>query len=86
MGYGQIPEGIATQSMSFTTILFSSRSTVSQYPPSTLAKRTRDLIREICASEDVEILKGNVSQDHVHLMANVTRNPEPIRFFVRGRQ
>ena len=35
-----------------------------------IAKRTRDLIREICASEDVEILKGNVSQDHVHRMVS----------------
>ena len=29
--------------------------------------RCRDLIRQICESEDVEILKGVVSKDHIHL-------------------
>ena len=30
-------------------------------------KRCRDLIRQICESEDVEILKGVISKDHVHI-------------------
>ena len=30
-------------------------------------KRCRELIRQICESEDVEILKGVVSKDHIHL-------------------
>ena len=29
--------------------------------------RCRTLIRQVCESEDVEILKGVVSKDHVHL-------------------
>lgn len=29
--------------------------------------RCRTLIRQICESEDVEILKGVVSKDHIHL-------------------
>ena len=29
--------------------------------------RCRDLIRQICEAEDVKILKGVVSKDHVHL-------------------
>lgn len=29
--------------------------------------RCRDLIRQICDAEDVRILKGVVSKDHVHL-------------------
>src|SRR5271157_5734344 len=29
--------------------------------------RCRDLIRQICDAEDVKILKGVVSKDHVHL-------------------
>ena len=29
--------------------------------------RCRDLLRQICDSEDVRILKGVVSQDHVHM-------------------
>lgn len=36
-----------------------------------VAIRVRDLIREICKSLDVEILKGHVSKDHVHLFVSV---------------
>jgi len=32
-----------------------------------LQKRTRDLIVQICDSENVHILKGVVSKDHVHI-------------------
>lgn len=32
-----------------------------------LQKRTRDLIVQICDSENVQILKGVVSKDHVHI-------------------
>jgi putative transposase len=33
-----------------------------------LALRTRDLIRRICIEENVEILKGTVSSDHIHIL------------------
>jgi putative transposase len=33
-----------------------------------VAIRLRDLIREICKSMDVEILKGHVSKDHLHIL------------------
>ena len=33
-------------------------------------KRCRDILRQICASEDVVILKGVVSSDHVHMHIN----------------
>ena len=36
-----------------------------------VARRVRDLIREICRSEDVDILKGHVSKDHVHLLVSI---------------
>ncbi len=32
-----------------------------------IAKRTRELIRQICKANDVEILKGHISRDHIHL-------------------
>ena len=35
-----------------------------------IASRVRDLIREICLVEEVEILKGHVSSDHVHLLVS----------------
>jgi len=33
--------------------------------------RVRELIRQICREEDVEILKGHVSKDHVHLLVSI---------------
>ncbi len=32
-----------------------------------IQKRCRDLVRQICESEDVTILKGVISSDHVHI-------------------
>jgi len=36
-----------------------------------IAIRLRDVTREICKSLDVEILKGHVSKDHVHLFLSI---------------
>ena len=36
-----------------------------------IAVRLRDLIRLMCKALDVEILKGNVSKDHVHLFVSI---------------
>ncbi len=36
-----------------------------------LAKRVRDIIREVCKANEVEIIKGHVSKDHVHLFVSV---------------
>ena len=36
-----------------------------------IAVRLRNLIREICKSNDVEIIKGHVSKDHVHIFVSV---------------
>ena len=36
-----------------------------------MARRTRELLREICKSNDVEILKGHVSVDHIHMFVSV---------------
>ena len=36
-----------------------------------IAKRLRELIREICRTMDIEILKGHISKDHVHLLVSV---------------
>ena len=42
-----------------------------------VALRLRELIRQICASEDVVIVKGHVRPDHVHLMLSVPPNRAP---------
>ena len=36
-----------------------------------VGNRVRDLIRGICASHEVNILKGHVSKDHVHLLVSI---------------
>ena len=35
-----------------------------------IARRARDIIRDICMQHDVIILKGHVSRDHVHLLVS----------------
>lgn len=39
-----------------------------------LAEKVRTILREICKANDVEILKGHVSKDHVHLFVSVPPN------------
>lgn len=36
-----------------------------------IAHRCRDLIRRICTEENVEIISGTVSQDHVHILVSL---------------
>ena len=38
---------------------------------SLVAERVRELIRGICKEHEVEIIKGHVSKDHVHLFVSV---------------
>lgn len=36
-----------------------------------VAERCRELIRQVCKEHEAEILKGHVSQDHIHLFVSV---------------
>lgn len=36
-----------------------------------VGERVRELIRQICKENEVEIVKGHVSRDHVHLFVSV---------------
>ena len=36
-----------------------------------VAERTRELIREICKANEIEILKGHISKDHIHLFVSI---------------
>ena len=36
-----------------------------------VAFQTRELIREICRSESVEIIKGHIAKDHIHLFVSI---------------
>ena len=42
-----------------------------------VAERTRELIRGTCKQNEVEILAGHVSKDHVHLLVSVPPNLSP---------
>ena len=44
-----------------------------------LAKEVRNLTREICRSRDIEIVKGHVRPDHVHLLLDVPPKWSPSR-------
>src|SRR5512139_4126371 len=33
--------------------------------------RVREVIRQVCRAEEVDILKGHVSKDHVHLFVSI---------------
>lgn len=36
-----------------------------------IAEKVRNIIREICKANEVEIIKGHISKDHVHLFVSV---------------
>ena len=36
-----------------------------------VAFQVREILREICRSESVEIIKGHISKDHVHLFVSI---------------
>ena len=44
-----------------------------------IAHQVRDLIREICRSNDIEIVRGHVRPTHVHLMLSVPPSLSPSR-------
>ncbi len=49
--------------------------------------RLRDLVREICRTNDVEILEGAVSRDHVHILVSCPPNLSPSKLmqYVKGK-
>ena len=53
----------------------------------TIATRVRDLARQICTEMEVEILKGHVSKDHVHLYVSCPPHVSPSALMqrVKGR-
>ena len=44
-----------------------------------VAQEVRDLIREICRTLDIEIVRGHVRPDHVHLLLSVPPHLSPSR-------
>jgi putative transposase len=52
-----------------------------------VALRTRELIREICRWHDIEIVRGHIRPDHVHLLLSVppTLAPSRVMQAVKGK-
>src|SRR3954463_13873259 len=51
-----------------------------------VAERARDLIRQICESRELKIIRGAVSPDHIHLMAAPPHlAPSKIVQYIKGR-
>ncbi len=42
-----------------------------------IAERTREIIRQVCTSNDVEILTGHVGKDHIHLLVSTPPHLSP---------
>ena len=53
----------------------------------TIATRVRDLVRHVCTEFEVEILKGHVSKDHVHLYVSCPPHVSPSNLMqrIKGR-
>jgi putative transposase len=51
------------------------------------AERARELIRQICAAREVTIVRGAVSPDHIHLLAEVPPQLAPAKLvqYLKGR-
>lgn len=49
--------------------------------------RVCDLVREICRTNDIEILQGAVSPDHVHVLLSCPPNlsPSKIMQYIKGK-
>jgi putative transposase len=52
-----------------------------------VGQRLRELVREICKAHDIEILKGHVRPDHVHLLLSVppTMSPSRVMNAIKGK-
>jgi putative transposase len=52
-----------------------------------VADRARELIRQSCMARDIKILRGHVSQDHVHLLLSSppVLSPAKIAMYLKGR-
>ena len=53
-------------------------------PTGEVAVRVRDVIREQCRRDEVEILRGHVSSNHVHLLVSLPPDVTISRLVQRG--
>jgi REP-associated tyrosine transposase len=52
-----------------------------------VAERARDLVRQICESREVVIIRGSVSPDHIHMLVSAPADLAPAKLvqYIKGR-
>jgi putative transposase len=52
-----------------------------------VGQRLRELVREVCRTNDIEILQGAVSRDHVHVLLSCPPNLSPSKLmqYIKGK-
>ena len=48
--------------------------------------RVRDLVRQSCQAFDIEILKGVVSKDHIHILVSAPPNLAPSEIIEKNKR
>jgi len=52
-----------------------------------VAERARDLVRQVCESREIVIVRGAVSPDHIHMLLSVPAHLSPAKVvqYIKGR-
>jgi putative transposase len=52
-----------------------------------VAARVRELVREVCRTNELEILQGHVAKDHVHVLISAPPNisPSKVMQYIKGK-
>ena len=52
-----------------------------------IAERARDLIRQVCQSREVVIIRGAISPDHIHMLVSAPPHLAPMKLvqYIKGR-
>ena len=69
------------------TTLCGRRSTANRCSGGQVGIRLRELVREVCRTNDIEILQGHVSADHVHILVSSPPNmsASKIMQYIKGK-
>jgi putative transposase len=52
-----------------------------------VGERVRDLVRKVCRANEIEILRGAVSGDHMHVLLSCppTLSPSKVMQYIKGK-
>ena len=76
-----------TQNIKLNTILYGLHNTAIKFLVGDVGLRVRELIRQTCEHLELEMLRGGVSKDYVHLLISAPPNisPSEIMKRIKGR-